>query len=163
MATVGPVNPTVYNSSNVSTTDAASSELNKYDFLKLLATELQNQDPLDPLDNKEFIAQLAQFSSLEQMQNMNSSLQSIDDSMQQFMTGQAQSAQSMLISQAAALIGKQVTAEVDGNKIEGLVESVFIEDSVPYALVGGGKLPVSSITGISLAERSFLEEVSSVE
>lgn len=163
MATVGPVNPTVYNSSNVSTTDAASSELNKYDFLKLLATELQNQDPLDPLDNKEFIAQLAQFSSLEQMQNMNSSLQSIDDSMQQFMTGQAQSAQSMLISQAAALIGKQVTAEVDGNEIEGLVESVFIEDSVPYALVGGGKLPVSSITGISLAERSFLEEVSSVE
>ncbi len=163
MATVGPVNPTVYNSSNVSTTDAASSELNKYDFLKLLATELQNQDPLDPLDNKEFIAQLAQFSSLEQMQNMNSSLQSIDDSMQQFMTGQAQSAQSMLITQAAALIGKQVTAEVDGNEIEGLVESVFIEDSVPYALVGGGKLPVSSITGISLAERSFLEEVSSVE
>lgn len=163
MATVSPVNPTVYNSSNVSTTDAASSELNKYDFLKLLATELQNQDPLDPLDNKEFIAQLAQFSSLEQMQNMNSSLQSIDDSMQQFMTGQAQSAQSMLISQAAALIGKQVTAEVDGNEIEGLVESVFIEDSVPYALVGGGKLPVSSITGISLAERSFLEEVSSVE
>lgn len=164
MATVGPVNSTVYTTSNVSTTNAVSSELDKYDFLRLLATELQNQDPLDPLDNKEFIAQLAQFSTLEQIQNMNSSIQSMDESLQQFITSQAESAQSMLITQAAGLIGKQITAEVDGNEIEGVVESIYIEDSIPYAVVGGENVPVSAITGISPAEEeSSLEEVSSLE
>ncbi len=164
MATVGPVNSTAYTTSNVSTTNAASNELGKYDFLKLLATELQNQDPLNPLDNKEFIAQMAQFSTLEQMQNMNSSIQSMDESLQQFISSQAESAQSMLVTQAAGLIGKQITAEVDGNEIEGVVESIYIEDSIPYAVVGGENVPVSAITGISPAEEeSSLEEVSSLE
>jgi flagellar basal-body rod modification protein FlgD len=49
--------------------------LDKDDFLKLMVTQLQNQDPLEPASNQEFAAQLAQYSSLEQMTEMNSSLQ----------------------------------------------------------------------------------------
>lgn len=48
-----------------------SGDLGKEEFLKILITQLQNQDPLSPVDDKEFIAQLAQFSTLEQMQNMS--------------------------------------------------------------------------------------------
>lgn len=48
-----------------------SSNLDKDAFIRLLVTQLQNQDPLSPMEDKEFIAQIAQFSSLEQMQNLN--------------------------------------------------------------------------------------------
>jgi flagellar basal-body rod modification protein FlgD len=77
--------------------------LGKDDFLKLLITQMRYQDPLSPMDNSQFLAQMAQFSSLEQMQNLNESFD-----------------QSMLISQslnnssAAGFIGRHVRAAGDG-------------------------------------------------
>ncbi|MGA1876201.1 MAG: flagellar hook assembly protein FlgD [bacterium] len=55
----------------------SSSSLNKDDFLKLLLTQLQHQDPMNPLDNTEFLAQLSQFSQLEQIYNVNQNIQSM--------------------------------------------------------------------------------------
>lgn len=79
---------------------AKNDVLGKDAFLKLLVTQLQNQDPLNPLDDKEFIAQLAQFSSLEQMTNISSGINALTDK-----TGE----QDML--NAVNYIGKEVTAE----------------------------------------------------
>jgi flagellar basal-body rod modification protein FlgD len=62
---------------------AVSNELGKDAFLKLLIAELANQDPLDPMDDREFIAQMAQFSTLEQMTNMTTALEGIS-SMEQY-------------------------------------------------------------------------------
>ena len=56
----------------------ASSELNQDTFLKLLTTQLQNQDPTNPVSNEDFIAQLAQFSSLEQLQGVNGQLSNLN-------------------------------------------------------------------------------------
>ena len=56
------------------TSDLATSNLDKDAFMQLLVTQLKNQDPLAPNDNQEFIAQLAQFSSLEEMQGVNENL-----------------------------------------------------------------------------------------
>ncbi|MDI9370223.1 MAG: flagellar hook assembly protein FlgD [Synergistaceae bacterium] len=52
-----------------------NNDLGKDAFLKILITQLSNQDPLDPLKDKDFIAQMAQFSTLEQMTNMNKSIE----------------------------------------------------------------------------------------
>lgn len=66
-----------YGSNPSSTKDA----LGKEAFLKLLVTQLQHQDPLNPLDDKQFIAQLAQFSSLEQMNNISAGIKDLNDTM----------------------------------------------------------------------------------
>lgn len=55
--------------------ESQSNDLDKDAFLRLLVTQLQNQDPLSPMEDREFIAQMAQFSSLEQMQNLNKTLE----------------------------------------------------------------------------------------
>lgn len=62
------------------TTEADNSALGKDAFLKILITQLQNQDPTSPMDDKEFIAQMAQFSSLEQMQNMTKAVENLLES-----------------------------------------------------------------------------------
>lgn len=86
-------------------TAAASRSMGKDAFLRLLVTQLQNQDPLNPADSTEFTAQLAQFSSLEQLSNINQNLETLN-------LFQA----SINNAQAVSLIGKEVLAR--GNSIE---------------------------------------------
>jgi len=79
--------------------------LGKDDFLNLLITQLQNQDPLNPTDSTEFTAQLAQFSSLEQLNNVNTNLEQL----QNFQA-------SANNSQAVSLLGKEITT--NGNFLQ---------------------------------------------
>lgn len=59
--------------------ETKKNDLDKDAFLRLLTTQLANQDPLNPMEDKEFIAQLAQFSSLEQMQNLNKNVENLSE------------------------------------------------------------------------------------
>jgi len=78
--------------------------MGKEDFLKLLTTQLQYQDPLSPADPKDFVAQLSQFSSLEQLINLNTTMGNLSTSFQTL-----QSSQQM--SQGLSLLGKTVQAQ----------------------------------------------------
>ena len=89
-------------------TEIAASQapmMGKDDFLHLLITQLQNQDPLNPTDHTEFTAQLAQFSSLEQLHNVN-------DNLEQLHNFQA----STNNTQAVSMLGKEITAK--GNYLQ---------------------------------------------
>jgi flagellar basal-body rod modification protein FlgD len=83
----------------IQTSESKQSVMGKDEFLHLLVTQLQNQDPLNPADSTEFTAQLATFSSLEELQNINSTLAGVGTS-QSILTN----------SQAVDYIGKQIQA-----------------------------------------------------
>ncbi|MEW6227799.1 MAG: flagellar hook capping FlgD N-terminal domain-containing protein [Bacillota bacterium] len=111
-------------------------ELGKDDFLKLLLTELRYQNAFKPVDDREMLAQMAQFSTLEQMQNLTLAVEGLAK-MQDAMN-------------AAALIGKTVTAAAgDDEVITGVVSSVRFEDGIAYLVVGGKEVLASRVTAIS--------------
>ncbi len=99
MSTVQPLT----SGQTVATDRTPKNTLGKDDFLSLLVTQMRNQDPLDPMKGTDFAAQLAQFSSLEQLTNMNTSLQ-------QSLSANAVLSSSINNALAASLIGKDVRA-----------------------------------------------------
>jgi len=86
------------------TNSSSENVLDKDAFLKLLVAELQNQNPLEPMDNKDFVSQMAQFTSMEQMTNMSQSLQSFLGSMES--TGKLQA--SAVVGKFAVVEGKEI-------------------------------------------------------
>nr|WP_082034270.1 flagellar hook capping FlgD N-terminal domain-containing protein [Cohnella kolymensis] len=112
-------------------------DLGKDQFLQILVTQLRNQDPMQPLQDKEFIAQMAQFSSLEQMMNMGKEMHALRQS----------------AGMAAGLIGKEVswteTTEAGVVDHKGTVDAILWRDGVQYLKVGSAELRVDEITSIS--------------
>jgi flagellar basal-body rod modification protein FlgD len=84
--------------------------LGKDDFLELLITQLRHQDPTSPMKDKEFIAQMAQFSSLEQMTNLSSSFKELSSTLNR--------------GNALNLLGRQVTVREGDTRIQGVVKEV---------------------------------------
>lgn len=95
-------------SESLQTLQTSSTTMGKDDFLKMMIAQLQHQDPLNPLDGTDFTAQLAQFSSLEQLNNMNTQLETL---------GLYQS--SLNNTQSVSLLGKEITAIGNVIKVDG--------------------------------------------
>lgn len=136
----------IISQSSQKTQDRKTGEMGKDDFLNLLVTQLKYQDPLQPVDDKEFIGQMAQFSSLEQMQNMNTS------------TSQ---------SQAYSLIGKNVTATYvddttnESSTINGDVTSVKVDKGKITLMVKGKEVPLEGVTNITQSYGNSSDNLSS--
>ncbi|NLB87945.1 MAG: hypothetical protein GX790_01770 [Syntrophomonadaceae bacterium] len=125
--------------------------MGKDDFLKILITELKYQDPLNPLDSKDSIAQMATFSSLEQMQNLNKSFESMGN----VITNQLMP--SIMLQQASNMIGKEVaylnpelTEDTPEDEVVliGQVSSIAMIDGKPFYVIGKHKVELSDILEI---------------
>lgn len=93
--------------------------LGKQEFLKLLITQLRNQDPLNPLDQNQFLAQTAQFTSLENLQNISSQL----EHMTALAQGQALTQGASLLGKTATAMGRDVTLGVSGASLPFTVQT----------------------------------------
>jgi flagellar basal-body rod modification protein FlgD len=110
--------------------------LKSEDFINMMITQLQNQDPLEPAKNEELLAQMSQIGQLESSTQLQESLKS--------MVVQNQ------IGSAASLMGKAVTGLVNDKPIEGLVTSVKVTaDGVTLELDNGATLPLNNVTEIA--------------
>lgn len=108
--------------------------LGMQDFLKILLTQLTYQDPLKPMDNQEFMAQMAQFTALEQAQRMN-------DKFDLLIANQA-------ALQSVGLIGRTVDVTTNSGNVTGTVTSLSLQGDQP-------KLSVSTSSGSVLADVSL--------
>lgn len=115
-------------------------ELGKDDFLLLLTEQLKNQDPMNPMNDMEFISQMSNFSSLEQMMNMNKSL----DSFLKNFSGTYQ-------TQAMSFLGATVTAKSPDmlEPVTGVVEMVGFENEKPFLKVGEHAFSIEDIQLVS--------------
>jgi flagellar basal-body rod modification protein FlgD len=124
----------------VPTTTATNKSLGKQDFLKLLMAQLQNQDPMKPMDDTQMMSQMAQFSALEAAQTLNATVQSSNNMQTVF--------------QAGALIGKYIKAvQTDGTTTTGAVTAVAFTSTsgltTPTIQVNGTDVDYSTIIKVS--------------
>ncbi len=122
---------------NASSQRTPSSNLDKDDFLKLLCVQMQNQDPTNPMEDMQFISEMASFSSLEQMLNINTSVEGIAKQI-----GASQTQEAMMY------LGTNVVSNVtddNGNPVTGTVDMVGFSDGEAYLKVGDTALTLDQI------------------
>lgn len=129
-----------YSTSNVQAAAAKTNNdsLGRDAFLNILVTQLRNQDPLEPLSDTDFIAQMAQFTSVEQLMDMSTELALLRQN----------------IGSASSLIGKTIEwseTEEDGSTVtaSGVVDSIISKDGILYAAIGATQVVLDDVTSIS--------------
>ncbi len=117
-------------------TASATPSVSKDEFLKLFVAQLKNQSPMDPLKGHEFIAQLAQFSSVEQLTSLNASF--ADNLKFQQLTG------------GSEFIGKKATyVDLDGGgTATGVIQGAMVLDDSISVVIGNKEIPIANVTGI---------------
>jgi flagellar basal-body rod modification protein FlgD len=126
MSAIPPTNSTspAATTAGTASTKAPTNQLGKDDFLKLLAAQMQYQNPMDPMDNTQFVSQMANFSSLEQITNLA--------------TAQANLTKTVTAQQSIALIGHTVSYVGDDDAVRtGVVKSVETAGGTPTLTIDG--------------------------
>jgi flagellar basal-body rod modification protein FlgD len=129
---------TASSSSSTSSSSGASSAstMNMDDFVKIMVTELQQQDPFEPMDSKDLVAQIGQINSIQTNAQLNETLKKL--------------ANNQSLASASAMIGKEITGlTTSGRSVNGIVTSVKVAgDSINLELDTGDTLPIDNVTEV---------------
>lgn len=171
MSTEGVSNTgTLFDSANTGGSSEASKDTNEstkdndmldlQDFLQILTAQFKNQNPMDPMSDTEFIGQMAQFNTMEQVNSIRQDIGDIKEDMldelaqvnegvnelvEAFNSSSFASASGL---QALNLVGKNVKAEIDGETIEGTIESVKNFTEKPVLNVSGNEIELENIVEV---------------
>jgi flagellar basal-body rod modification protein FlgD len=119
-------------------TEAAAQSISGDDFLLLLVTQMQNQDPLEPMDNADMLAQLAQFTSLEQMNELTDRVGTLSGNIDQ-----------LNFISANSLLGREIDGiDMNGDLVTGEVEGVTMESSIVYLAVGDSLVSMAGVVEV---------------
>ena len=125
----------------VQNTVRENSLLSQEEFFDIMIAELTHQDPLEPMDNREFLSQLTQLQSLDVLSRLADGIESL-------ILGQQ-------ISSAGALIGRDVSGVTNGGTlVTGTVERVIVEDGVVFLGIGDATLPLANVHEVTDSQES---------
>ncbi len=127
----------------------ANDEVNQNVFLQLMITQLQNQDPLNPMDNAEFLSQQAMFSQVTTLQDMNQNLTKYGDALLSMNNSMLSST---TLNQAMGIVGKEVTATNPDNpeeEITGIVDSVKVTEKGILFSINGKEISSDNVKSIT--------------
>lgn len=135
------VNSSTGSSSSTQSTNSALTgfaALTSQDFMKMLITELQNQDPTNPVSNSELLQQLSQMQALQSNVELNTTLSNFSTNQQ--------------ISSGASFLGKVVSGtDANNQPVSGIADSVFLQNGTLMIGIGNSAVAVPKVTGVSLA------------
>lgn len=136
-----------------SDTSSTSSELTSDDFLTLLLTQLQNQDPLSPMDNAEMLSQISEMEGLNQQIAQTEALDSMNEMMSTMSDCMLYMTYDNRLQTASSMVGMYVTGtDSDGNAMEGMVSSVSMSNGeVTLNLHTGDTMPYENVSDVTMA------------
>ncbi|MCA9040973.1 MAG: flagellar hook capping protein [Planctomycetaceae bacterium] len=141
----GASNTTNAGNQFVDASQAGFNALTPEDFMLMLITQLQNQDPTQPTSNEELLSQLSMMQSLTSSRDLADTLETLN-------TTQLNTLATQQLNNAASLIGKSVDGTTQaGLPVNGVVDRAFINEGEVYLGIGETTLPMSLVSGINLA------------
>jgi flagellar basal-body rod modification protein FlgD len=118
-------------------TRTSKKALGQDDFLKLLTVQMTKQDPMKPMEDTAFIAQMAQFTSLEQSKTLVTEMGYLRADMQMYAAG--------------GMLGREVTVAAAEGNVSGVVDSITADSTSVFVNIGGVKYPYSAVIGVKPA------------
>ncbi len=127
---------------------SVSSDVGKDEFLRLFVAQLKNQSPMDPLKGHEFIAQLAQFSSLEQLTNLNASFSDMLKFEQLLGEETLKQDQFLGIGNLIGMNAEYIDPASETGSSKGVISGITTRDDTIYLVMQNKEIPISEVTGI---------------
>jgi flagellar basal-body rod modification protein FlgD len=154
LAAVNPIGNTAPDAYRVQK-PAKGFSLTAEDFLKLLAAQLRYQNPLEPMNNTQFVAQLTQFAMLQELITLRNGLEKAKEGLEEL---EKTLTEEQALRRALSLVGMEVEVSAGGLPLAGVVSGVRLANGVPFLVVDGRMVDLSQVVEVRRPEKAEPQE-----